>query len=217
MKIRHYLMVLVALCISAFAVVRLFPEYRELVILFFYMTASNSFIGIPHEPILIYYGKLYPFYVPVAVSIIPVILGCTLDYIVLTPVLHSRYLRRFRRQKIFKKAIHYFRKFPYATLMVFAISPIPFWPVRILSIVARYPLVKYASATVLGRIPRYILLCLGGMILNIPDWVLIVIFIIMLTIPFLPKVIQLMKRLVQSKPERISEEKDNPVPISNLE
>jgi len=213
MKYKQYLVILGVLCITAFAVIRIFPQYRELVVLFFYMIASNSFIGLPHEPLMIYYGKLYPFYIPVLVSSVPVILGCIIDYKVLTPVLRSRYLSRIRRQRIFRKAIIYFRKFPFGTLVVFAISPIPFWPIRIISIAAKYPLTRYAFATLTGRIPRYVLLCLGGMMLNIPDWVIVVIFVVMFTLPFLPNLIRKTRGLLRSKSDKLNQEEDDPVPL----
>lgn len=212
-KIWLFLLMLGAFLVASLITTQIYPAYQNLVSFFFYMTASNSFLGIPHEPLMIYYGKLYPFYIPVLVALIPTVLGCRLDYIVLTPVLKSRYLLRFKRQRFFRKSVVYFKKAPFLTLMVFAVSPVPFWPARIMGIVTRYPFMKYALAVILGRIPRYSLLALGGMALNIPDWVILLIFLVMFSLPFLPKIIGMIRRKFTSGNDLLKEEKDNPLPV----
>jgi len=205
-KIWLFLLILGAFAIASLFTLIVYPEFQDLVVFFFYLIASNTFLGIPHEPLLIYYGKLYPVYIPVLVAIIPTILGTYIDYAVLTPILRSRYLERFRQQTIYLKAVRYFKKFPFLTLMIFAISPIPFWPVRILSVSTRYPYPRFATAVTLGRIPRYTLLALGGMTLNIPDWLILTIFIVMISLPFIPKLISMVKNRIGNIRGRLRDE-----------
>lgn len=173
--------------VSSLITLILFPQIEGLVIFFFYVLISNSFIGIPHEPLFIYYGKIYPIYIPLLISIVPTIMGCALDYIVLTPVLESKYLQKALKTKIFRKSAVYFKKTPFMTLFVFALTPIPFYPVRILSVATKYPFIKFAASVTLGRIPRYAVLAYGGMALNIPNWIIITIFVLMVGSPFLVK------------------------------
>jgi ribonucleoside-triphosphate reductase len=58
--------------------------------------------------------------------------------------------------------VEYFNRFPWWTIMVVALTPIPFYPLRIVAPMANYPVAKYVSAVVVGRVPRYFLLALGG-------------------------------------------------------
>lgn len=213
-KIWLFLLILGAFSVASAFTLIIFPEFQDLVIFFFYILASNSFLGLPHEPLVIYYGKLYPIYIPVLVAIVPTILGCMVDYAVLTPVLKSRYLRRFRQHPFYLKAVRYFKKFPFITLSVFAISPVPFWPVRILSIASHYPLPKYATAVTLGRIPRYALLALGGMTLNIPDWLIVTIFFIMISLPFIPRIAIFVKRWIGSIYRIFRKKEESPATIN---
>jgi membrane protein YqaA with SNARE-associated domain len=173
--------------VSSLITLILFPQIEGWVVFFFYVLISNSFIGIPHEPLFIYYGKIYPIYIPLLISIVPTIMGCALDYIILTPVLESKYLQKALKTKIFRKSALYFKKTPFMTLFVFALTPIPFYPVRILSVATKYPFKKFAASVTLGRIPRYAVLAYGGMALNIPNWIIITIFVLMVGSPFLVK------------------------------
>jgi len=151
---------------------------------------SNSFIAIPHEPLMIYLGKIYPFYIPVIIGILPTILGCYLDYMVLTPVLNSRLFKRPLNSKFYKKSEEYFRKMPYFTLFIFALTPLPFYPVRILSVASGYPVSRYVSSVTLGRIPRYAILTLSGSLFNISNNVIFGILLFMVLFPLLINIIR---------------------------
>jgi membrane protein YqaA with SNARE-associated domain len=175
------------------------PQIKSTIFFFFYVMLSNSFIGIPHEPLMIYVGKLYPFYIPVLIAIIPTILGCYLDYLVLTPVLNSRLLRKPLNSNFYTKSEEYFKKFPYITLFFFALTPLPFYPVRILSVASRYPLNRYVSSVTLGRIPRYTILVLSGTAFNISNHILLVILLFMMTSPLLISFTKKLLNLIKTK------------------
>jgi ribonucleoside-triphosphate reductase len=66
---------------------------------------------------------------------------------------------------------------------VAAISPVPFYPIRILSVSSGYPLWKYTTSVVLGRIPRYFILALFGDLLNIPNWIILLFFVSLILAP----------------------------------
>jgi hypothetical protein len=74
-KLWLFLLIFGAFSVASVFTLIVYPQFQDLVAFFFYIIASNTFIGIPHEPLMIYYGKLYPFYVPVLVAVVPTIMG----------------------------------------------------------------------------------------------------------------------------------------------
>ena len=185
-----YISILTIFILIAVILLSISPEIKSAVFFFFYIMLSNSFIAIPHEPLMIYLGKIYPFYLPVLVAIIPTILGCYLDYMVLTPVLNSRFLQRPLNSKFYKKSEEYFMKMPFVTLFVFALTPLPFYPVRILSVASGYPVSRYVSSVTLGRIPRYTILTLSGSIFKISNTILFAILLFMILFPITVNIIR---------------------------
>lgn len=148
------------------------PKYLGLTFLFFYIIPSNSFIPFPHEPAIIYYGKIFGPLLTTITAIVPTIIACVIDYAVLTPVFSRTRLSRLKETKIYRKTVFYYRKAPFFTNLFAALSPVPFYPVRILSVASGYPLWKYTTAVVAGRAPRYYFLALFGMLFKIPNWVI---------------------------------------------
>jgi ribonucleoside-triphosphate reductase len=177
------LMVLIFGIISYFR----FPEYRQLTLLFLYIIPSNSFVPFPHEPAIIYYGKLFGPLLTTTTAIVPTIIACIIDYAVLSPVFSRTRLAELKQSKIYIKTVYYYSKAPFWTNFIAAISPIPFYPVRILSVASEYPLWKYSFSVVLGRIPRYYFLALTGAMLNIPNWIILVFFFSLISIPLYKK------------------------------
>jgi membrane protein YqaA with SNARE-associated domain len=153
------------------------PQNLGLVLLFFYIIPSNSFIPFPHEPAIIYYGKIFGPLLTTITAIIPTMIACVIDYAVLTPVFSRTKLSKLKESKIYQKTVYYFHKAPFFTNMFAAFSPVPFYPVRILSVASEYQLWKYTTAVVIGRVPRYYFLALFGMILNIPNWMIGIFFL----------------------------------------
>ncbi len=153
------------------------PHYKGLVFLFFYIIPSNSFVPFPHEPAIIYYGKIFG---PVATTItatLPTIIACMIDYAVLLPVFSRTRLAKIRETGIYRKTVNYYEKAPFLTNFIAALSPVPFYPVRILSVASGYPMWKYTAAVVLGRIPRYYFLALFGALLKVPNWIIGIFFL----------------------------------------
>jgi membrane protein YqaA with SNARE-associated domain len=148
------------------------PQNLGLVWLFLYIIPSNSFIPFPHEPAIIYYGKIYGPLITTITAVIPTIIACIIDYAILTPIFSHTKLSKLRETKIYQQTVYYFYKAPFLTNMFAAFSPVPFYPVRILSVASKYSIWKYCLAVTVGRIPRYYFLALFGMVLNIPNWLI---------------------------------------------
>ncbi len=155
-----------------------FPQYLGLVALFFYIIPSNSFIPFPHEPAILYYGKIYGPFLTTLVATVPTIIACYLDYAALTPLFDRTRLGNIRNTRLYQRTLHYYNKAPFLTNALAALSPVPFYPVRILSISSGYSAWKYTTAVVLGRIPRYFFLAAMGNILQIPNWIIGLFFVL---------------------------------------
>lgn len=69
-----------------------------------------------------------------------------------------------------------FGRSPFWTVVVFALTPLPFWVVRALAILHRYPVGRFLGATAIGRFPRYLAYAWAGRVLQVPAlWLLAII------------------------------------------
>ncbi len=177
LKWKFILIILAVATLTGIITYIYFPPFLGLIFLFFYIIPSNSFIPFPHEPAIIYYGKIYGPFLTTLVATLPTVIACILDYAVLSPVFSRTRLRKIKETRIYRKTAYYFSKAPFVTNMVAALSPVPFYPVRILSIASEYPLWKYTLAVASGRIPRYYFLALSGVFFNIPNWFIAIFFL----------------------------------------
>jgi len=175
---RHVIGWVGCLVILSLLLWKVIPDGETWLPYIYYLVISTSFIAIPHEPMLFYYGKLYGPYLATFFAIIPTVTGCYIDYLILSSILNHKRLDSIKDNIIYKKALKYFNKFPFITILVAAFSPVPFYPIRLLSISSKYSANRYASAVLIGRIPRYLILALGGKILKIEDEYIILIFVI---------------------------------------
>lgn len=71
-----------------------------------------------------------------------------------------------------KTGMKWFARAPFATVVVFAFAPLPFWAARCLAILHRYNLAAFMLGTLIGRLPRFLLYAWLGAALNLPALVL---------------------------------------------
>lgn len=169
-------------------------ESKDLWVLFFCSFPTEFLIAIvPHEPILLYFGK---FYAPLTVALVAgssTLMTEALNYSVFKYVTDLKFFKNIRRKKTVTKIVDLFNRAPFLALWIAALTPIPFYPFRFLVVLAKYPLVKYILALTLSRIPRFFILAFIGHAIQIPDYLLAVLFIILIAsmnIPLLRKYIQ---------------------------
>jgi ribonucleoside-triphosphate reductase len=62
------------------------------------------------------------------------------------------------------------------------LTPLPFYPIKFLSISDGYPLKRYLTALVVGRTPRYYLIAYVGYVLNLPNWSLVTLALLILIV-----------------------------------
>ncbi len=162
-----------------------------LLALFLYTISANSFIPFPHEPVVLYYGALYP---PLTVAVICGLATCIsalLDYAVLgTAFSHRRAVEFKRDSKLYKAAIHYFNLTPFWTMVFAGFAPVPFYPFRVMGIASGYTRWKYVLSTFIGRTPRYYLLAWLGNTYSIPMQLLVLLFVLMI----LPPIVRLLQQ-----------------------
>ncbi len=151
------------------------PHGVELVKLAAYTVVSNSYISVlPHEPVLIFYGKtLGPFWAMVSATIGAVLSG-VIDHQTLTRVLNIQKVRGlYEHRRIYKASVLWYAKRPFWTIVVAALTPIPFYPIKFIALSARYPASRYLLALVVGRAPRFYVYAWLGERLDIPNWVIV--------------------------------------------
>jgi membrane protein YqaA with SNARE-associated domain len=179
-------------------------QNKSLWVLFFYAFPAEFLIAtVPHEPILLYFGK---FYSPLTVALVSVgatLLTEILNYTCFKYVMDLRVFQKMLQSKAVSKTVTLFNKAPFAALWVAGFTPIPFYPFRFLVVLAKYPLAKYLLAVLTSRAPRMYLIALAGRAIHIPDYLLIVLFVVLITaanIPILRKVWQKKRRQKESPP-----------------
>ncbi|RKY67690.1 MAG: hypothetical protein DRQ02_06605 [Candidatus Latescibacterota bacterium] len=153
---------------------------------FFYMSVALTFFPLPTPPVVVYMGEYHPAFLVALVGGIGSCLAGLIDYSIVSLLLRLKKLSRLQQSKVYKKYGNVFRKFAFWGMIITAFTPIPFDPIKLMAITARYDKVKYTSAIFLGRAPRYFILAKLGSMWHIPPLVLLLI-IIVLFIPALWK------------------------------
>lgn len=114
----------------------------------------GMFLPATYEPILMLFGRIYP---PVLVGFLG-ILGILyieyLNYYLYGKLLDLEAFRAVRRSTVVARVVRWFGRAPFFTVWMCSWSPLPYWAVRILAPMARYPVKRYLLATFLGRFPR---------------------------------------------------------------
>jgi membrane protein YqaA with SNARE-associated domain len=180
-KYRYVLAFLISSMLLTLYFLLKIPDSIGLIKLYYYSIASNVYISVlPHEPALIFYGKLYPILLVSLIAGIGSVVAGFIDYETFIPILHHRKVRKYYADKtLYTRSVYYFSKFPFWSVVVAALTPIPFYPFKFLSIATKYSLTRYLTALFIGRFPRYVYLAAIGAWITIPNWILLVTFIMM--------------------------------------
>lgn len=151
---------------------------RSYLYLFFYSIPSNAAISVfPHEPVLLYFGKFANVWIAAGAATAGTLVAGWMDHSVFVPVLQLRALRAYRDNRLYRKAIALYERWPFLMLVVAGFTPLPFFPFKFLSFSTAYPMPKYLAALAVSRFPRYLFILWAGEVLDLPTWVLIVLFL----------------------------------------
>jgi membrane protein YqaA with SNARE-associated domain len=142
---------------------------------------GNSLAPLPYDGAVVYLGARYPLWmiVPVAVSATLLIEAWNLE--LLTRMLARDGTRAFRNHRVTQWSLRWYRKAPFCSLVLTCVLPIvPHYPMRILAVLAAYPLWKYQLSVILGRGTRYAALVLVGATIPIPGpWIVLASLVIL--------------------------------------
>ncbi len=163
----------------------LYPQWWQLVAYFWYTIPASSFVYLPHEPAVIYAGAVYEPWVVAAVGAPATVVAAIVDYFVVKKAFEFRRVAPVKQTAIYKTAVRYFYWKPWLTILVFAFTLLPFYPIRLLAPSSDYPLWRYISAYVVGRVPRYYLLAMGGAWMPVPTKYLVLMVVSLIFIPIL--------------------------------
>jgi ribonucleoside-triphosphate reductase len=141
---------------------RYLPEWWQLSAFFWYSIPGNSLVPLPHEPAVIYAGAIYHPALVAVLGGLATTVASTVDHILFTRAFQLKTVGPIKDNRVSRLAVRLFSWQPWWTIFIFAITPIPFYPIRVIAPMASYSTVGYVSAVVVGRIPRYYVLALGG-------------------------------------------------------
>jgi uncharacterized membrane protein YdjX (TVP38/TMEM64 family) len=122
----------------------------------------SPFLPATYEPILLYYGQLYP---PFVVAVAGALLATSaeyLNYYLYRAMLGCAPLDRLMRSNGARPVTALFGRHPFLAVWVCAWSPLPDWAARVLASHSRYSVSRYLTAFVAGRIPKFWLLAALG-------------------------------------------------------
>jgi len=198
-KIKTLIFALQIIVVAALLVIWLSSESiqqsKNLWVLFIYSFPSQFLIPIiPHEPVLLYFGKFYPPLTVALVDIAGTLLTEALNYSVFKFIVDTSFFQKIHHGKSVAKVVELFKRAPFVALLVAGLTPVPFYPFRFLVVMAHYPRWKYLLAVFLSRTPRFYVLALLGRAIQIPDYLIIVIFIILIASANIPLLRKFLKK-----------------------
>ena len=111
---------------------------------------------------MLYAGTLYSPFLVALVGGLATIPASMFDYQLFKRAFKLGALAQAKDSRISQFSQRAFNWQPWWTIVVFAFSPLPFYPVRLAAPLADYPPTRYVMAVLMGRLPRYYFLAWGG-------------------------------------------------------
>jgi membrane protein YqaA with SNARE-associated domain len=149
------------------------PQWARLLYLVPYSFLGNSLAPLPYDGAVIYLGGRYALWLIVLVAVAATLVIEAWNMEVLARVLAREGTRSFRSHRVTQRALLWYRKAPFWSLVATCVLPIvPHYPMRFLAVLAGYPLRKYLISVLLGRGARYTVLAGVGVAVSIPGhWI----------------------------------------------
>ncbi len=184
LKLTHYwriFFIALTMCAVAGVVIDLvYPDAAGLYIWGIYSIPSNSILPIPHEPVLLYFSKYYdPLWIAVA-GTLGTAVAAFADYEVVERAMRHPRIRGAREARLYKLAVRWLMHWPFATIVLFAFTPLPIYVVRVLAPASGYPIRRYVLALMVGRLPRFFVVAWLGHTFPLPSWIYLVMFVMLI-------------------------------------
>jgi membrane protein YqaA with SNARE-associated domain len=147
------------------------PEGRRLVSYGLYAIPAHLLVSVlANEPALFAAARSFP---PMQVAVAGVagaLVAIALDYALIGWFVNHRLIRaEIDDSRGYQRAQRLFGRAPFLLIVAAAMLPVPFYPIKILAIARDYSLPRFAAAIVIGRLPRFYLLALGGQKVQAPN------------------------------------------------
>ncbi len=164
----------------------LVPQYGKLFLLFLYSIPGQFIVAfIPHEPIIFYFSKYFSPLSVTLVTLLGTLFAEYLNYMLVKLFFKIPRADDLRKHKTFKTATYYFLRMPFVSLIIAALTPVPFYPFRVIAPASEYSLTKYLLALIVGRTPRFYILAYFGYSIPLSNEIIIVFFILLLAVSML--------------------------------
>jgi len=107
-----------------------------------------------YEPVLMLAGRVYQPWIIAAVGTAGTLYIEYINYYLYRYAVFHPKLDQARNNIWVRTTVDLFRRSPFLAIVIVAFTPLPYWAIRILGPLARYPIGKYLLATFIGRFPR---------------------------------------------------------------
>lgn len=107
------------------------------------------------EPILMLFGRVYPPLLIGAVATAGALYVELFNFHLYGKILELDALRPVRSNRVLRWLARVFGKAPFFAVWFTAMTPLPYWGVRVLALLSGYPFRPYLAATALGRLPKF--------------------------------------------------------------
>ena len=125
------------------------------------------------EPVILEAAKWEPVWAVTAVATAGYMYTEYINWHVYSWVLGLERLARLRSRPAVRWSVALFGYSPFWMIVIAAVTPLPFWPARVLAILYRYPLWRFMLATVVGRVPGFFAYAWFGDLVSVPTWFLV--------------------------------------------
>ncbi len=169
------------------------PPATPAALLFGYAFLSNIALAVvPHEPAIIWYGPRLGLWTTTLVATAGTLLAAIVDHRVFAPLIGRMARRRSgssplaatRRGGQGVRSAPWperlFRRFPFATIALSGLTPLPFFPLKALAFATGCPAGKYTAAVAARCLPRYALLAWLGAAVQVPTWTMVALFALLM-------------------------------------
>lgn len=144
------------------------------------MLSNVALAVVPHEPIVLWYGARYGIWITAAVATLGTMAAAWVDHRVFVPLIQRVQHRAFFAQGSIGWLRARFHRVPFLVLAVSGVTPLPLFPFKAMAFAEHYPRDRYVAAIAVGRFPRYVLLAWLGVVVQVPTWMLVVLFALMI-------------------------------------
>lgn len=157
------------------------PVHAKLWTLLPYTYIGNSLAPLPYDGAIVWLGSRAPLWQVVVIGVVGTVLVEYWNMELLRRILAREGTRGFRKHRLTRGMLVLFNRFPFLVLIGTCVLPIiPHYPMRVLGVLARYPMWKYQLSVIIGRGARYIWLGLLGSLFRLSVWLLVIVSLIAL-------------------------------------